>query len=208
MTAYPWSDGADRARVAPRPAVASGEHKVRIRPASAPDADAIRAIYNYEVLNSTATFDLVPRSLEEQQTWLANRSGVFSAVVAVVGASTGPIAAAPPSRSREEVVGFAALSPYKERAAYRTTVEDSIYVRQDRQGLGVGQALLTSLLDLSEASGFHAVMARIEVGGVASRALHEACGFRLVGIEREVGRKFNRWLDVAVMQCVLAERPR
>ena len=64
------------------------------------------------------------------------------------------------------------------------------------------------MLDAAEASGFHAVMARIEAGGAASRALHEACGFDLVGVEREVGRKFNRWLDIAVMQCLLHERPR
>ncbi len=170
---------------------------VRIRTAVAHDAEAIRTIYNDEVQHTTATFDLVPRSLEEQLAWLASRAGAFSALVAVTGD--------PPD---ERVVGFASVSPYKERAAYRTTVEDSVYVRRDRQGLGVGKALLTALLDAAEVSGFHAVMARIEAGGSASRALHEACGFRLVGIEREVGRKFNRWLDVAVMQCVLRERPR
>ncbi len=67
-----------------------------------------------------------------------------------------------------EVVGFASVSPYKERAAYRTTVEDSVYVRRDRHGLGIGKALLLALLDAAEASGFHAVMARIEAGGTAS----------------------------------------
>ena len=72
----------------------------------------------------------------------------------------------------------------------------------------MGRALLERLLDVAMASGFHAVMARIEACGTASRALHAACGFDLVGIEREVGRKFNRWLDVAVMQCVLTERRR
>ena len=70
-------------------------------------------------------------------------------------------------------------------------------------GEGIGKLLLTSLLDVATASGFHAVMARIEASGTASRALHGRCGFELVGIEREVGRKFNRWLDVAVMQCLL-----
>src|SRR4051812_41439867 len=154
---------------------------VRVRIAVPEDAEAVGAIYNYEVGHSTATFDLVPRSLEEQQAWLAGRSGAFSALVAL---ATGP--------DGEEVVGFASISPYKERAAYRTTVEDSVYVRRDQQGRGIGKALLTALLDTAEASGFHAVMARIEAGGVASRALHEACGFRLVGVEREVGRKFNR----------------
>src|SRR5262245_10227117 len=166
---------------------------VRVRIATEADAEAILAIYNHEVQHSTATFDLVPRSRREQRSWLAGRSGAFSVLVAEWDG---------------EVVGFASVSPYKERPAYRTTVEDSVYVRRDRHGLGIGRALLTALLDAAEASGFHAVMARIEAGGVASRVLHEACGFRLVGVERQVGRKFNRWLDVAVMQCLLSERTR
>jgi phosphinothricin acetyltransferase len=164
-----------------------------IRPATLDDAEAIRTIYNLEVEGSTATFDLVPRSLEDQRAWLAARRGAFSALVADDGG---------------RVVGFASLSPYKERAAYRTTVEDSVYVARDCQGRGIGRVLLERLLDVATTSGFHVVMARIEASGTASRGLHAACGFDLVGIELEVGRKFNRWLDVAVMQCVLTERAR
>lgn len=161
---------------------------VTVRSARTADAAAIAAIYNREVTESTSTFDLVVRSLEDQQRWLAERSGAFSAIVA---------------EADTEVIGFAALSPYKERAAYRTTVEDSVYVAQSHTGRGVGRLLLTELVDMARLSGFHAVMARIEASGTASRALHQACGFELVGIEREVGRKFNRWLDVAVMQLLL-----
>jgi L-amino acid N-acyltransferase YncA len=95
------------------------------------------------------------------------------------------------------------LSPYKERPAYRTTVEDSVYVARDRNGQGIGRLLMDHIVDVARTSGFHAVMARIEAGGTASRALHASCGFELVGIERQVGRKFNRWLDVAVMQLLL-----
>ncbi len=76
-------------------------------------------------------------------------------------------------------------------------------MRRDAHGRGIGRFLLDHLLDVAEASGFHAVMARIEVGGTASQALHRACGFELVGVEREVGRKFNRWLSVVLMQCLL-----
>ncbi len=167
-------------------------NSIHLRPAKAADAEAIRAIYNHEVLTTTATFDLVPRTLADQQHWLAARSGAFSAIVAV---------------DRDEVVGFGSLSPYKERAAYRTSVEDSVYVRRDRNGEGIGRLLLTELLDVAASSGFHSVFARIEASGAASRALHERCGFQLLGIERETGRKFNRWLDVALMQCLLHERP-
>ena len=159
-----------------------------IRLAEVSDAEAIRTIYNLEVTTATSTFDLVPRTLAEQQAWLEARSGAFSAVVAL---------------DEGVVVGFASLSPYKERAAYRTTVEDSVYVARHRSGEGIGRLLMAHVVDVARTSGFHAVMARIEAGGLASRALHAACGFELVGIERQVGRKFNRWLDVAVMQLLL-----
>jgi phosphinothricin acetyltransferase len=178
--------------------------RIAVRAAQPADAEAIRTIYNHEVLHTTATFDLVPRSLDDQVQWLAARSGAFSAIVAVDLAE----ADSPDGDDTGEpaVVGFAALSPYRERAAYRTSVEDSVYVRRDRGGEGIGTLLLDSLLDLAESSGFHAVFARIEASGTASRALHARCGFELVGIERETGRKFNRWLDVALMECVLHER--
>jgi phosphinothricin acetyltransferase len=168
-----------------------------IRLAIADDAEPIMAIYNREVTTSTATFDLVPRSLDDQRAWLAARSGAFSAIVAVIarGVDGGDVDG--------EVVGFASLSPYKERAAYRTTVEDSVYVHRDHTGRGIGRLLLSGLVDVARDSGFHCVIARIEAGGAASRALHAACGFELVGVERQVGRKFGRWLDVAVMQIVL-----
>lgn len=169
---------------------APGDDPVEIRPATRADAAAILGIYNREVLESTATFDLVPRTLEQQQEWLAARSGVFSAVVAV-------------EPTTRQVIGFAALSPYKERAAYSTTVENSVYVHRDHGGRGVGTALMHHLITIATDSGFHSIIARIEAGGTASRALHASVGFELVGIEREVGRKFGRWLSVAVMQRLL-----
>ncbi len=162
---------------------------VSVRPAAMTDAEAIRAIYNHEVVLTTATFDLVPRSLEDQRNWLAARSGAFAAVVAV--------------DARDAVVGFASLSPYKERAAYRTSVENSVYVDRAHHGQGIGRLLLTGLLETAAASGFHAVFARITATSEASRALHAACGFELVGIERQVGRKFGKWLDVAIMERLL-----
>jgi phosphinothricin acetyltransferase len=163
---------------------------ITIRPATLADADAIAEIYNREVTETTATFDLVPRSIDEQRAWLAARSGAFAAIVAV-------------DRTSKRVVGFASLSPYKERPAYRTTVENSVYVHRDVNGRGVGRALMEHLIAVARESGFHSIIARIEASGTASRALHAACGFELVGVEREVGRKFNRWLSVAVMQLML-----
>jgi phosphinothricin acetyltransferase len=132
---------------------------------------------------------MVPRTREEQLAWLVEHSGAHPAIVAVEGAGT--------------VVGFGSLSPYRPRPAYSTTVEDSVYVHLSERGRGVGRLLLDELVRLSGAHGFHAVMARIVDGHEASIALHRACGFELVGVEREVGRKFGRWLDVALMQRLL-----
>jgi len=165
---------------------------LRIRRALVTDAASICEIYNHEVQFETSTFDLVPRTLENQTAWIAARSGAFSAIVAVT--------------PEDEVVGFGALSEYRDRAAYSTSVENSVYVKRDLGRRGIGRLILKTLLEQAADSGFHVVMARIEASGTASRALHESCGFTLVGIEREIGRKFGRWLDVALMQCVLHER--
>lgn len=165
---------------------------VTLRQATVADAEQIRAIYNHEVMHTVATFDLVPRSLPEQQQWLEARSGAFAAIVAV-----------DPTDPEGEVVGFGALSPYKERAAYRTSVEDSVYVRRDRNGQGIGSLVLSELLHIAAVSGFHAVFARINATGDGSIALHRKLGFELVGVEREVGRKFGRWHDVALMEHLI-----
>jgi len=161
---------------------------VNLRLARPEDADATREIYNAEVTGSTVTFDLVPRSLEEQRAWLDDRSGAMAVVVAEV---------------EGRVVGFASLSPYRDRPAYATTVEDSVYVHAEFRGRGVARALLAELLDIAATRGFHAVMARIVGGHDASIGLHDSLGFTIVGTEREVGRKFGKWLDVVIMQRML-----
>jgi phosphinothricin acetyltransferase len=152
------------------------------------DAEALRQIYNVEVQTTTVTFDILPRSLEEQREWVAARSGAHAVVVAEDG---------------DEVIGFASLSPWRSRPAYATSVEDSVYVHRDHQGRGVGRLLLTELLAVARAHGFHAVFARIVGGHASSIRLHESVGFEVVGTEREVGRKFGRWLDVTVMELLL-----
>ena len=161
-----------------------------VRLARLDDAEAIRTIYNREVTGSTVTFDLVPRTLETQRAWIEAHSGAHPAVVVVDddGAS---------------VIGFGSLSPYRDRPAYSTTVEDSVYVHHDHRGRKVGKLVLEELVRVATAHGFHSMMARIVGGHEASIRLHESCGFRLVGVEQEVGRKFGRWLDVALMQRLL-----
>ena len=159
-----------------------------VRLAKMDDAEAIRRIYNHEVEHTTHTFDLVPRSLEEQQAWLKQRDGALGVVVAETGG---------------QVTGFASLSEYRTRAAYRTSVESSVYVDEAARGKGLGKMLMAELVGLATARGFHTMVARISGGHEASIRLHEAAGFVTVGVEREVGRKFGNWLDAVVMQRML-----
>ena len=162
---------------------------VDVRLARPDDAEALLDIYNLEVTTSTVTFDILPRSLDEQRRWLGARSGAHVVLVA---------------ERAGEVVGFASLSPWRPRPAYSTSVEDSVYVHRDHQGTGVGRLLLAELVEVGRARGFHAVFARIVGGHESSVRLHQSVGFEIVGTEREVGRKFGRWLDVVVMELLLA----
>ncbi len=162
---------------------------MHVRLAEPSDAESLRRIYNAEVVGSTATFDLRPRTPAEQAAWMAEHQGTYPVVVAVDDAGT--------------VLGFGSLSTYRDRPSYATTVEDSVYVDSAHRGGGVGRELLAELVRLGTLHGFHSMIARIGGDNTASIALHEACGFEHVGVEREIGRKFNRWLDVAVLQRML-----
>lgn len=161
---------------------------ITVRDATDRDAAALMAIYNHEVQNSTATLDMETRTLEAQAQWLRARRGANPVVVA---------------ERNGEVLGFASLSPFRERAAYRTTVENSIYVHRDAHGQGVGTILLTALVERARLHGYHSVIARVAGDNPASVALHQRLGYEIVGTEREVGRKFGRWLDVTELQLLL-----
>ncbi len=177
---------------------------MRLRLVQPDDAEAIRSIYNHEVASGTNTFDLVARSLEEQRIWVDRHRGAHPAIVAMDhGAADGTTVAGSGRGAGEQVVGFGVVSPFKDRAAYATTVEDSVYVHGDHRGRGVGRAILAELLHLATEHGFHAVIARISSDNDPSIRLHRACGFELVGVEREVGRKHGRWLDVVELQRML-----
>ena len=161
---------------------------MQVRRANLADAVRMCEIYNREVEQTTATLDMVPRSLSDQRAYLAQRSGGLAVVVAEVDGT---------------VLGFGSISHYRDRPGYRTSVEDSVYVDRDHVGGGVGSALLGELVNLAANHGFHAMFARIVGPQEASVRLHERHGFALVGVEREVGRKFGRWHDVALMQRLL-----
>jgi len=162
---------------------------VSVRLVERRDEPATRAIYNREIRESTVTFDMVDRTVEDQLAWIDAHQGAHAAIVLV--------------DDEDAVVGFASLSPYRSRPAYATTVEDSVYVHRDHRGRGYGQRLLEDLVGRARQHGFHSIIARIVGGHAASIALHDRCGFEYAGTEREVGRKLNRWLDVVLMQRML-----
>lgn len=164
--------------------------QIIVRSATEADVPPILNIYNYFILNTTVTFDVEPQTLEEKLQWLRDTRDPYCAFVADDGG---------------DVAGFASLGPFRPKAAYRYTAENSVYVRPERQGCGTGKLLLARTVEAAKENGLRAIIARIAGDNPASVALHERCGFERVGTEREVGYKFERWIDVVVMQCTLAD---
>jgi L-amino acid N-acyltransferase len=160
-----------------------------IRPASAADAPAINAIYNHYVRTATATFDTEEMSLEGRIAWLAEHTGPHPALVAQDPAGV--------------VLGWGSLSRWGTRAAYRYTVEISVYVGAEAVGRGVGPALSEALLGEARRLGHHAVISQIVHENEPSLKMAARQGFEHVGTLKQVGRKFDRWLDVVLMEYVI-----
>ncbi|MDA1062154.1 MAG: GNAT family N-acetyltransferase [Chloroflexi bacterium] len=157
-----------------------------IRPARRDDVLAIQRIYNHEVLHSLATFDEAPWSTEHRLAWLEQQRGEL--VLVAVG--------------ERSVVGFAHLAP-RARSAYRFTREATVYVDPAEYRGGVGRRLVEALIEGARARDLHVLLARIESGNAASIALFESLGFERAGLQREVGYKHGRWLDVVDLQLLL-----
>lgn len=161
-----------------------------VRPAADGDVDAIAAIYGHHVLRGTASFET---ELPEAAEMARRRAALLEADYPYLVAEHGG-----------EVIGYAYASAYRPRAAYRDTVENSVYLRPDVVGQGIGSLLLTALIEACEARGYRQMVA--VVGGnanVASIRLHERHGFRLVGTLRSVGHKHGSWLDTVLLQRTL-----
>ena len=164
-----------------------------IRPATTEDVPAIAAIYAHHVLHGTGTFEEEPPAPDEVATRLAR-----------VQARGWPWLVAEDDAGA--VLGYAYAAQLRDRAAYRFACEDSIYVREDARGRGIGAALLDALLAASAAAGFREMFAVIgDSANAGSIALHARAGFAQVGLWRRVGFKFGRFLDVVHMQKRLGE---
>ncbi|MFZ1063601.1 MAG: N-acetyltransferase family protein [Acidimicrobiales bacterium] len=175
---------------------------MRTRLVEVDDAAALMNIYNPEVIETTVSFDLVPRTLADQEDWIRNHLRTHPCIVAInEDDDLGEVGA-----RGERILGFALVSPFRDRPAYATTVENSVYVHRGARGRGVGETLLRELIATAGESGFHSLIARIVGENEGSIRLHEKCGFTLVGTEIEVGRKHGRWLDVVEYQFVVRAR--
>ena len=161
---------------------------VEIRTATDEDLDAVGAIYAAEVAHGSATFDTEPPPRGHWEAKLASTHPADHFLVAVAGAS---------------VVGFAYSGPYRERGAYTHTRETTVYLATGVTGRGTGRRLYDELLRRVAAGGAHVVMAAVALPNEASEGLHRACGYERLGVMREVGHKFGRWIDVAWWQRVL-----
>jgi L-amino acid N-acyltransferase YncA len=162
---------------------------IEVREAEPGNLDAILAIYNDAVIHTTATYDYEPRTMDAQRQWFeAKRAQSFPVLV---GLEAG------------DVAGFASYGPFRPWAAYLHTVESSIYVAPERRGRGVGTAILGPLIELARARGLHAIVAGIDAANAASLKLHAKLGFEKVAHFRQVGWKFERWLDLVFLERIL-----
>jgi L-amino acid N-acyltransferase YncA len=161
-----------------------------IRNADEPDLPAILAITNDAILNTTSSWNVNPTTLEARRQWLADRRAAQLPVLVAVIDGT--------------VAGFGSYGSFRAWDGYRLTVEHSIYVDPSFRRRGVGRQLLAALIDHATEAGMHAMMGVISADNEVSIMLHEQLGFATVGRLPEVGRKFDRWLDLVLMQKTLS----
>jgi L-amino acid N-acyltransferase len=163
--------------------------KIRIRPYQTEDTQAILDIINHNILHSTALYDYTIRSYEQQQNLLEDKlSKNFPVIVAEFDS---------------QVVGFGMYSEFRFREAYKFTVEHSVYVNESFHGKGIGKLLLQELISLARKQKLHTMIAVIDSENQGSVEFHEKFGFKTVGIIKESGYKFDRWLHSVFMQLIL-----
>lgn len=162
---------------------------MKIRNATLDDAEAIRAIYNDAVLNTTAVFDYTAREPQAQRDWLQMKADQNLPVLVAEDA--------------EMVVGYSSYGQFRPWPAFLYTVENAIYIAPDRRGQGIGQMLLAAIVDAAVKNGRRTMVAAITAENAASLHLHEKLGFVRTGLIRDSGWKFERWLDLVFLQRML-----
>jgi L-amino acid N-acyltransferase YncA len=162
---------------------------IEIRPAGTDDLQAMLAIYNHAIINTTAVYDYQPRTSDAQRQWFETKQAQRLPVLVAVDNAT--------------IIGFGSFGPFRPWPAYQFTVENSLYVDSAFRRKGAGTALLASLVTAAHTAGYHTMVAGIDATNEASLALHRKAGFEPVAHFREVGWKFERWLDLVFMERLL-----
>jgi len=170
-----------------------GEARIGIDDAGREHLAGILAIYNDVIATSTAVFSDEQVTLEDRARWLEGRREQGYPVLVALDAGGA-------------VVAFGSFGDFRAWPGYRTTVEHSVHVRADRRGQGLGSALVAALIERAAATGKHAMIAGVDADNAASLRLHERLGFERVALLREVARKFDRWLDLVLLELLLPER--
>jgi phosphinothricin acetyltransferase len=164
-----------------------------IRPARETDLPEIVEIYNHVILHTTAVYQYVPQTLEMRKTWYDGK--VKDGFPLFVAEDAG------------RVVGLSTYGPFRPWAAYKYTVENSIYVAADQRGKRIARLLMSPLIDSARTQGYHAIIASIDATNEASLRLHRSFGFEEVAHFRQVGYKFGRWLDLKFLELLLPDSP-
>ncbi|WP_455674592.1 N-acetyltransferase family protein [Phocaeicola sp.] len=159
-----------------------------IRRVKLQDAKAVTAIYNEYIMHSTVTFETEPLREEDMRGRMAEISASFPYFV---------------YEEEGKVVGYCYAHGWKQRSAYRNTLETTVYIHAGHQGKGIGKALMEKLIGECRREGYHALIACLTEPNEASTALHAALGFQKVSHFKEVGLKFGRWLDVSDYELLL-----
>ena len=163
--------------------------EVQIRPFEIKDTQSILDIINYNILNSTALYDYRTRDFETQKTILEDK--INKGFPVIVAECDG------------KLVGFGMYSEFRFREAYKFTVEHSVYVSPNEMGKGIGKMIMAQLIIQAKAQGLHTMIGVIDSENKSSITFHEQFGFKSVGIIKESGYKFDRWLDSVFMQLLL-----
>ncbi len=163
--------------------------EIKLRNASVEDLTSILSIVNHSILHTTAIYDYEPRTMAQQQVWFDEKINLGCPIIV--------------AQLNNDVIGFGTYGSFRVKIAYQFTVEHSVYVAEDYIGKGVGKLLLAELISIAKSQNYHAMIGCIDAENKGSIAFHEKFGFKISGNLKQVGFKFDRWLDLVLMQLLL-----
>lgn len=163
---------------------------VKLRDATEEDLPEMLEIYNHSILNSTATFELEPKTLEQRRSWFSSHGRKYPLIVAEV--------------EHRKVVGYCCLSSFRQSCGYSPTVELSVYVHNEFRRRGIASTLVNEIISRARELQYHSIVSVIAGSNEASIELHKNLGFEFIGRLKQVGFKFSRWEDDVLYQLLLS----